>query len=117
MSGKGATALTESQLIDKLCDAVIAKLAERGSGPLPSKQWVVSSSLTRDASNLAGATALLPQGNCRRCSHDVALRRRAALPNPLGGECEDSDVAALSDSLTSCRILVWSEGRSPSAIR
>ena len=46
------TAFTNTELVDQLCDAVISKLAERVPGFLPSKQWVESSSLSRDASKL-----------------------------------------------------------------
>ena len=49
MSKGGATALINHELVDQLCDLVMVKLSERLEGQLPSKQWVPSSSLGRDA--------------------------------------------------------------------
>ncbi len=52
MLGKRAPALTNSGVLDELCDLVMAKLNEAQGKSLPSKQRVVSSSLTRDALKL-----------------------------------------------------------------
>ena len=57
MGKQRATALTNPELIDQLCDRILAKLREVPREQLPSKQWVVSSSLTRDATKLTRATA------------------------------------------------------------
>ena len=46
-----ATALTNSQLLDQLCDLLIPKLEERLSTRLSSKQRVVGSNPSRDATN------------------------------------------------------------------
>jgi hypothetical protein len=46
---KRATALTNSQLLDQLCDLLIPKLEERLANRLPSKQRVVGSNPSRDA--------------------------------------------------------------------
>jgi len=51
------TALTNVELLDQLCDRVVAKLREASIEQLPSKQWVVRSSRTRDATKLTRATA------------------------------------------------------------
>ena len=53
---KRATALTNSQMIDHLCDLLIPKLEERFLNHLPSKQRVVGSNPSRDATKLARAT-------------------------------------------------------------
>ena len=52
-----ATALTNSSIIDQLCDVVLSKLVERFKEQLPSKQWVAGSNPSRDASKARGATA------------------------------------------------------------
>jgi len=54
---RGATALTNSLSLDQLCDAVISKLAERVERQLPSKQRVVGSNPSRDATKLNRVTA------------------------------------------------------------
>ena len=49
-----ATALTNSQLLDQLCDLLIPKLEERLATRVPSKQRVVGSNPSRDATNPEG---------------------------------------------------------------
>ena len=49
-----ATALTNSQLLDQLCDLLIPKLEERLATRLSSKQRVVGSNPARDATKLEG---------------------------------------------------------------
>jgi len=49
MARKGATALPVSGILDQLCDMILAKLSDPETRQLPSKQWVVRSSRTRDA--------------------------------------------------------------------
>jgi hypothetical protein len=44
-----AAALTNTQMLDQLCDLLIPKLEERLSNHLPSKQRVVGSNPSRDA--------------------------------------------------------------------
>jgi len=44
-----ATALTNVQMLDQLCDLLIPKLEERLANHLPSKQRVVGSNPSRDA--------------------------------------------------------------------
>jgi hypothetical protein len=44
-----ATALTNTQILDQLCDLLIPKLEEHLTNHLPSKQRVVGSNLSRDA--------------------------------------------------------------------
>ena len=44
-----ATALTNSQMLDQLCDLLIPKLEERMANRLPSKQRGVGSNPCRDA--------------------------------------------------------------------
>jgi hypothetical protein len=43
------TALTNAQMLDQLCDLLIPKLEERLANHLPSKQRVVGSNPSRDA--------------------------------------------------------------------
>ena len=44
-----ATALTDARILDELCDLLIPKLEERLADHLPSKQRVVGSNPSRDA--------------------------------------------------------------------
>ena len=44
-----ATALTNTQMLDQLCDLLIPKLEERLANHLPSKQRAVGSNPSRDA--------------------------------------------------------------------
>ena len=49
---EGVTDSANFNLLDELARLVAAKLSQGDPGPLASKQWVVSSSLTRDAMKL-----------------------------------------------------------------
>jgi|GEM_PF-2603946 len=51
------TALTNSEMLDQLCDLLIPKLEERLATHLPSKQRVEGSNPSRDSTKLAGPTA------------------------------------------------------------
>ena len=57
MTKRRATALPNPELVDRLCEQVLAKLGDRLEQQLSSKQWVVRSSRTRDAIEAR-------QGNC-----------------------------------------------------
>jgi len=48
-----ATALTNSHMLDQLCDLLIPKLEARLANHLPSKQRVVGSNSSRDSMTLA----------------------------------------------------------------
>ena len=52
VSKERATALTDPELVDQLCDLFMSKLAKRLEEQLPSKQWVPGSSPGRDATKL-----------------------------------------------------------------
>ena len=76
MGKQRVTALTNVELLDQLCDRVVAKLREASIEQLPSKQWVVSSSLTRDALASEGVTASFEM-TPPECSETKPTIRRA----------------------------------------
>jgi len=68
-----ATALTNSQMLAQLCNLLIPKLEERLATQLPSKQRVVGSNPSRDATKLARPTAFT---NNNHGARNVALSCR-----------------------------------------
>jgi len=58
-----ATALPNSATFQQLWDALGSRLIETAQGQMPSKQRVVGSNPSRDATNLTKATALLMISN------------------------------------------------------
>jgi hypothetical protein len=64
-----ATALTNLQMIDQLCDLLIPKLEERLANHLPSKQRVEGSNPSRDSTKLARAPAFINKITAHAMSH------------------------------------------------
>ncbi|MFC1969911.1 tyrosine-type recombinase/integrase [Chloroflexota bacterium] len=118
-----ATALTNSQLLDQLCDLLIPKLEERLATHMPSKQRAVGSNPARDATKLARATAFPSKGKNHHSRHNpphnarnVALCR--SQPSRVGVSCksEENIVTKLSDALAAYKICARAEGKSPRTI-
>jgi hypothetical protein len=64
-----ATALTNLTTLDQSSDAVTSKLAEKPEKRLPSKQRVVGSNPSRDATKLARATVFTNKFMVHAMSH------------------------------------------------
>jgi len=101
------TALTNSEMLNQLCDLLIPKLEERLATHLPSKQRVVGSNPSRDATKLTRATVFTNKYGTR----NVALSRRKAPGIPLSRKNKEAIVTRLSDALTAYRICARAEGK------
>ena len=61
MAKRRAPALSNPELVDQLCDLILAKLSDRERQPLPSKQVVVGSSpISRSSLNSQAARRKFP---------------------------------------------------------
>ena len=103
-----ATALTNSQMLAQLCNLLIPKLEERLATQLPSKQRVVGSNPSRDATKLARATAFM---NNNHGARNVVLSRTKGSQTPLSCKDREAVVTKLSDTLTTYKLFARAIGK------